>query len=114
MDSTVERVYASNVDIPTFSDEALRQLIREFRNHGIDVYLTLAFEAYEAETATRPVRRWQLGDSAPRGVPPDNSNIYRVDIDPNTGPGVQITRITGVLSPSSGQPIRNRRCILPE
>ena len=76
MDSTVERVYASNVDIPTFSDEALRQLIREFRNHGIDVYLTLAFEAYEAETAARPVRRWQLGDPAPTGVPPDNPNVY--------------------------------------
>ncbi|MYD59634.1 MAG: hypothetical protein F4W91_01200 [Gemmatimonadetes bacterium] len=76
MDSTVERVYSSNVDIPTFSDEALRQLIREFRNHGIDVYLTLAFEAYEAETAAHPVRRWQLGDPAPGGVPPDNPNIY--------------------------------------
>ena len=76
MDSTVERVYSSDVDIPTFTDEALRQLIREFRNHGIDVYLTLAFEAYEAETAARPVRRWQLGDPAPTGVPPDNPNVF--------------------------------------
>lgn len=76
MDSTVERVYSSDVDIPTFTDEALRQLIREFRNHGIDVYLTLAFEADKAETAARPVRRWQLGDPAPTGVPPDNPNIY--------------------------------------
>ena len=62
MDSTVERVYSSNVDIPTFSDDALRQLIREFRSRGINVYLTLAFEALEAEVAARPVRRWQLGD----------------------------------------------------
>ena len=76
MDSTVERVYSSNVDIRTFSDNALRQLIREFRNHGIDVYLTLAFEAYEAETAARPVRRWQLGDPAPTGVPPDDPNVF--------------------------------------
>ena len=79
MDSTVERVYASDVDIPTFSDEALRQLIREFKNHGIDVYLTLAFEADKAETAARPVRRWQLGDPAPPhtgGVPPDDPNIF--------------------------------------
>jgi hypothetical protein len=79
MDSTVERVYSSDVDIPTFTDEALRQLIREFRNHGIDVYLTLAFEADKAETAARPVRRWQLGDPAPPhtgGVPPDDPNIF--------------------------------------
>ena len=76
MDSTVERVYSSDVDIRTFSDNALRQLIREFRNHGIDVYLTLAFEAYEAETAARPVRRWQLGDPAPTGVPPDDPNVF--------------------------------------
>ena len=81
MDSTVERVYSSDVDIPTFSDEALRQLIREFKNHGIDVYLTLAFEADKAEIASRPVRRWQLGDPAPPhtgGVPPDDPNIFGV------------------------------------
>ena len=79
MDSTVERVYSSDVDIRTFSDKALRQLIREFRNHGIDVYLTLAFEADKAETAARPIRRWQLGDPAPPhtgGVPPDDPNIF--------------------------------------
>ena len=78
MDSTVERVYSSDVDIRTFSDEALRQLIREFRNHGIDVYLTLAFEA-DAKTAARPVRRWQLGDPAPPhtgGVPPDDPDVF--------------------------------------
>ena len=65
MDSTVGRVYSPDmVDISTFSDKALRQLIREFSDQGINVYLTLAFEAHEAETAERPVQRWQLGDPA--------------------------------------------------
>ena len=63
MDSTVERVCSySDVAVPTFSDEALRQLIREFRNHGMNVYLTLAFGSDKAQTAARPVQRWQLGD----------------------------------------------------
>ena len=61
MDSTVERVYSQERQIPTFSDQALRQLIREFREHGFDVYLTLAFESHEAERAERPVNRGQLG-----------------------------------------------------
>ena len=61
MDSTVERVYSSEVRIPTFEDRALRQYIREFREHGFEVYLTLAFEAFEAEEAHRPVSRGQLG-----------------------------------------------------
>ena len=55
----------------------LRQLIREFRENGFDVYLTLAFESKEAETAARPVTRWQLGDFDPdTGVPhPNRSHI---------------------------------------
>ena len=61
MDSTVERVYSHERQIPTFSDQGLRQLIREFREHGFDVYLTLAFESHEAERAERPVNRGQLG-----------------------------------------------------
>ena len=62
MDSTVERVYSRERQNPTFSDQALRQLIREFKAHGFDVYLTLAFESHEAERAERPVdRRGQLG-----------------------------------------------------
>ena len=61
MDSTVERVY-SGPNITTFSDDAIRQFIREFREHGIDVYLTLAFESVAADTADRSVLRWQLGD----------------------------------------------------
>lgn len=79
MDSTVERVYSADVDIPTFSDEALRQLIREFRIHGFDVYLTLALAGYEAGIAALPVQRWQLGDPAPPhtgGVPPDDPNAF--------------------------------------
>lgn len=62
MDSTVERDTEGS-ESPSFSDDVLRQAIREFRAEGIDVYLTLAFEAHEAESAERPVQRWQLGDS---------------------------------------------------
>ena len=82
MDSTVERVYSSNVDVSTFSDAVLRQLIQEFQSHGIYVYLTLAFEAHEAETAARPVQRWQLGDPGQpqTGVP------YGAAIEPDFWP----------------------------
>ena len=62
MDSTVERAYSADLNVPTFSDAALRQLIREFRAHDLDVYLTLAFESHEAYAAERPAQRWQLGD----------------------------------------------------
>ena len=66
MDSTVERVYAHDVDIATYSgeltysDDALRQMIREFRAHGFDVYLTLALQVHE-ENSPRPVERWLIG-----------------------------------------------------
>ena len=65
MDSSVERNRghaADDVDAASFSDAALRQMIRDFKGRGIDVYLTLAFEAHEAAAAARPVHRWQLGD----------------------------------------------------
>ena len=77
MDSTVERVY-SGVVTPTFSDDVLRQFIRDFRSQGIDVYLTLAFEAAEAETSDRPVHRWQLGDpgNSETGIPSDDPQVY--------------------------------------
>ncbi|MDE2979919.1 MAG: Ig-like domain-containing protein [Gemmatimonadota bacterium] len=74
MDSTVSRETDRNRQIPTWRDETLRQTIREFREHGFEVYMTLAFQAHEAETSSRPVYRWQLGDPAPPhtgGVPPD-------------------------------------------
>lgn len=61
VDSTVERRYAG-VGTPTFTDDALRQIIREYRQLGIDVYVTLAFEIHEAASAERPLARYLLGD----------------------------------------------------
>ncbi len=73
MDSTVERVYLLADIIPTFTDEILRQIIRELRSGGIEVYLTLAFEAHAATTASRPVERWQLGlPRPPEGAAPED------------------------------------------
>ena len=76
-DSTVERVYSDDVKVPTFADDVLIQFIREFKDRGIDVYLTLAFEASEAEASARPVHRWQLGDPGhpETGVPPDDPAV---------------------------------------
>ena len=70
MDSTVERnrEHVSGEDA-SFSDDALRQMIREFRSHGIDVYLTLAFQTYEAGNSARPAPRWLLGDPGGDGDP---------------------------------------------
>ena len=62
MDSTVERAYSSDLNVPTFSDDVLRQLIREFRENDFSVYLTLAFESHEARVSQRPVKRNLLGD----------------------------------------------------
>jgi hypothetical protein len=64
MDSTVERKY-TDVVVPTFTDDFLRELIQSFHQHGICVYLTLAFEPFEAEASDRPVYRWQLGGPTP-------------------------------------------------
>lgn len=61
MDSTVERK-TSGVKFPTFEDDVLVRMIRAFRKHGFNVYVTLAFELEEARSAARPVKRWQLGD----------------------------------------------------
>ena len=79
-DSTVERAY-SGVAVPTFTDDALRQIVREFRARGFNVYLTLAIESFEnvdplAVTPDRPLKRWQLGDPGDpvTGVPPDHEN----------------------------------------
>ena len=57
VDSTVEREY-EGVHIRTFTDAALRQILREYRQH--DVYLTLAFEMHEGVS----------GRAAPGAVPP--------------------------------------------
>ena len=76
MDSTVSRETSRDRNVPTWRDDSLRQVIRELRERGFDVYVTLAFEAHEAEAAVRPVQRWQLGDPAPPhtgGVPDDDT-----------------------------------------
>ena len=76
-DGSVERSYSEAVETATFSDAALRQMIREFTEHGFNVYLTLAFEIGEAERhAERPVQRFQLGDPGhpETGVPIDHQH----------------------------------------
>lgn len=73
MDGSVSRETDRSRNVPTWRDGTLRQVIREFREHEFNVYMTLAFEAHEAETSARPVFRGQLGDPAPPhtgGVPP--------------------------------------------
>ena len=71
MDSTVERKY-TNVDIPTFTDDVLKNTITALQQYGFNVYLTLAFEIGEAEMAAHPVSRWQLGDP---NMPNEDPNI---------------------------------------
>jgi len=77
MDSTLERTY-SGVRVPTFSDDAVRQIIREFRAHGFNVYMTLAVESFETEdeldAVQHPAPRFQLGDPgyADTGIPDDH------------------------------------------
>ena len=61
MDSTVERIY-SGVQIPTFTDYFLREMIRTFHQHGFCVYLTLSFEGQEAEQAEHPLDGSWLGN----------------------------------------------------
>ena len=87
MDSTVSRETSRDRNVPTWRDDSLRQVIRELREHGFDVYVTLAFEAHEAETAARPVSRHLLGDPAPPhtgGAPPDEG--WRGRISPENWP----------------------------
>ena len=68
MDSTIERVTSPEFDI-SFPDDVLRQLIREFRSHGINVYLTLNIDDTKAGTAARPAYRYDLGEpSLPGGL----------------------------------------------
>ena len=87
MDSTVERAYSRNLNVPTFSDAVLRQLIREFKNSDFNVYLTLAFESHEAYASARPAQRWQLGDPGhpETGVPADDP-MYAPPILPEHWP----------------------------
>ena len=81
MDSSVSREPDRSRNVPTWRDGTLRQVIREFRQHGFDVYMTLAFEAHEAETSARPLYRGLLGDPAPPhtgGVPADENWAGRI------------------------------------
>ena len=87
MDSSVSRETGRNRNVPTWRDGSLRQMIREFRGHGFEVYVTLAFEAHEAEAAARPLSRHLLGDPAPPhtgGAPPDEG--WRGRITPANWP----------------------------
>ena len=59
MDSTVELDYTTQ-HIPTFTAEVLARMIREYRRHGFNVYLALAFEG--GAFGEHPAQRWQLGD----------------------------------------------------
>jgi hypothetical protein len=71
MDATVEKVY-DNVSIPTFRDAPLRDAIRGFANHNINVMLTMAIETQEASRSNMPVNRWQFGDP---NMPASDPNI---------------------------------------
>lgn len=87
MDSTIERDYSPQTDTPTFSDRALRQIIRELRDHGLDVLVTLAFDEVAGETAERPLGRWQLGDPASRpGGVPHGDRAHRSPMLPENWP----------------------------
>jgi len=73
MDSTVELKY-SDVFIPTFTDDTLRELIRAFRRHGFNVYIHMAFES--GAGGEHPVQRWQLGDPMAADEDPNISPEY--------------------------------------
>lgn len=61
LDSTVERKY-EDVTIATFTDEFLTAMIDKFHENGFKIYLTLAIEDSDAQSAEKPVSRWQIGD----------------------------------------------------
>jgi hypothetical protein len=61
MDSTVERRY-SGVRCPTYTDDTLIKLIRAFRQHNFNVYLTLAFENPYETPRPHSTERWKMGD----------------------------------------------------
>jgi hypothetical protein len=70
MDSSVERNYGSEF-YTTYDDDVLRRIISSLKEHGFNVYLTLAFEIPTAEKAAKPVSRWQLGSPIlPEGALP--------------------------------------------
>lgn len=74
MDSTVELNYDEHLQIPTFRDEVLREMISAFRRHGFNVYIHMAFES--GAKGEHPVKRWQLGDPFAHSEDPDISPEY--------------------------------------
>ena len=117
MDSTVSREPDRNRNVPTWRDDSLRRVIREFREHGFDVYVTLAFEAHEAEKSVRPVQRWQLGDPAPRIPAAFRTRVTRGQIAPENWPWRPdhpdhqrfVRRVLGHLHRAGGPLRRHRR-----
>ena len=93
MDRTIEPAASG------FSDVALRQLIREFRQHGLQVYVTLYLDGEAASASERPAQRWQLGRRA-----------RTRQFDLRTGHGIPVTRTTRSSSTTSGRPIRVKLC----
>ncbi len=83
---TYEDSLDSTVDVSheTFPDDAIRQMVRDFRAEGISVYMTLAFEAGDAEESSRPAFRWLLGDpgSPATGIPDDGEAAIQPEFWP--------------------------------
>lgn len=73
MDSNVQRMY-SGVDVLTFTDEVLARTIRTFHQHGLNVYLNLAFESLDGNQKY-PLERWQLGDLYAQGWNNDRKHM---------------------------------------
>ena len=69
MDSTVELDYDEHLFVPTFRDDALRELISTFRSHGFNVYIHVAIDS--GMGGEHPVERWQIGDPLMHREDPD-------------------------------------------
>ena len=97
LDSTVERAPGGGEEIPeSFSDQAIRQLAREFRSHGMDLYLTLAFEGVERRFSTG--NPWTPDGVSPERWPwrpdhPDHDRFVAEFWDTYTQEAVRVARI---------------------
>ena len=109
MDATVERVYDAG---GTFPDAVVRQFVRDLRAHGLNVYITLAFEDHISENAARPVKRWQLGfpgDPGRRpGRRPDPARALAMATRPPR-PRPLRCRVLGDVHPAGGSFREDRR-----
>ena len=74
MDSTVELDYDEHLQIPSFRNDVLRELIRTFHSHGFNVYIHMAFES--GKGSEHPVSRWQFGDPFMHNEDPNISPEY--------------------------------------